>query len=64
MDRNEDNVETDIEMEEWMSFLLLESAQIQKYSQLAKGFSDFIDVCSRPSNNHPENNITMHIQFI
>ena len=64
MDRYEDNVETDIEMEEWMYFLTLESAQIQKYSQLAKGFSDFINVSSRPSNNHPENNITMHIQFI
>ena len=64
MDRYEDNVETDIEMEEWMYFLTLESAQTQKYSQLAKGFSDFINVCSRSSNNHPENNISMHIQFI
>ena len=64
MDRYEDNVETDIEMEEWMSFLPLESALVQKYSQLAKGFSDFINVCSRPSKNHPENNFTMHIQFI
>ena len=64
MDRYEDNVETDIEMEERISFLPLESALVQKYSQLAKGFSDFINVCSRSSNNHPENNITMHIQFI
>ena len=45
-------------------FLNNRTNPIQKYSPLAKGFSDFINVCSRPSNDHPENDINMHIQFI
>ena len=36
-------------------FLNNRTNPIQKYSPLAKGFSDFINVCSRPSNDHPEN---------
>ena len=45
-------------------FLNNRTNPIQKYSPLAKGFSDFINVFSRPSNDHPENDVTMHIQFI
>ena len=64
MDRYQDNVEIDLGIKEWIYFFEIRVNTTQKYSQLAKGFSDLINVSSRPSNDHSENNIIMHIQFI